>query len=222
VEPISPELVLVDPELAQRARALLPDLAGAYVSPEPPAAAAAPAPRTSWLRARRDGLIRVAAWCAVPSIALNVAFLRTDSAAEPAPVAAPSRVVTVTVAPIAPSARPRHGVAAARHEQAVPTRPKVAGPHGVLRWPEHGKALAYDVVVWRGHRRIADVWTQKPKIAVASLACRGSRTLAAGRYLWFVYPLVKAKPRRYGHLARWGTFAVGAHTRCPKHAKPAR
>ena len=219
MEPISPELVLVDPELAQRARALLPDL-----SPRETAvtAAAPPAARTTWLRARRDGLVRVAAWAAVPSIALNVALLRTDSAAEPAPVAAPSRVVTVTVAPIAPPTGPRHGVAAARHESELPSRPKAVSPHGVLRWPRHTRAVAYDVVVWRAHRRIADVWTPKPKIAVERVACDGARALAPGRYMWFVYPLVKAKPRRYGHLAKWGTFAVGGHTRCPKHAKPAR
>jgi hypothetical protein len=221
VEPISPELVLVDPDLARRARALLPDLASVDRAPEPAVAAAAPAPRTSWLRARRDGLVRVAAWCAVPSIALNVALLRTDSAAEPVPLSAPPRVVTVTVAPIAPPTAQRKGVAAARHERALPSRPKVAGPHGVLRWPEHRKAVAYDVVVWRAHRRIADVWTPKPKIAVASIACRGPRALAPGRYLWFVYPLVDTKPRRYGRLAKWGTFAVGKHTRCPKHATPA-
>lgn len=218
MEPISPELVLVDPELAQRARALLPYLS----SQEPAAAASAPAPRTTWLRARRDGLVRVAAWVAVPSIALNVALLRTDSAAEPAPVVAPSRVVTVTVAPLAPKIGPRQGVAAARHESALPSRPKIAGPHGVLRWRARAEAVAYDVVVWRAHRRIADVWTPRPKIAVASLACGGARSLARGRYLWFVYPLVDAKPRRYGHLAKWGTFAVGGHMRCPKHAKPAR
>jgi hypothetical protein len=218
VEPISPELVLVDPELAQRARALLPGPSAR----ETVDAAPAPAPRTTWLRARRDGLVRVAAWAAVPSIALNVALLRTDSAAEPAPVVAPSRVVTVTVAPVAPANGPRQGVAAARHERAVPTDRKVAGPHGVLRWPGRARAVAYDVVVWRAHRRVADVWTPTPKIAVASVACRGRRVLAPGRYLWFVYPLVKAKPRRYGHLAKWGTFAVGERTRCPKHAKPAR
>jgi hypothetical protein len=222
VEPISPELVLVDPDLARRARALLPDLSSVELSPEPAAAAVAPAPRTTWLRARRDGLVRVAAWAAVPSIALNVALLRTDSAAEPVPAAVPSRVVTVTVAPMAPRTGPRHGVAAARHESALPSRPKVAGPHGVLRWPERTSAVAYDVVVWRAHRRVADVWTSKPKIAVERLACGGARALASGRYLWFVYPLVEAKPQRYGPLAKWGTFAVGGHTRCPKHAKPAR
>jgi hypothetical protein len=217
VEPISPELVLVDPDLARRARALLP--APALDLPREEAERTPPHARPRLLRER---LVRTAAWLAVPSVALNVALLRTDSAAEPAPVAAPSRVVTVTVAPIAPPAGQRHGVAAARHERALPSRPKATGPHGVLRWPRHARAVAYDVVVWRAHRRIADVWTPRPKIAVARLACGGARALAPGRYLWFVYPLVKAKPRRYGHLAKWGTFAVGGLTRCPKHAKPAR
>jgi hypothetical protein len=225
VEPISPELVLVDPELAWRARALLPDPVRVDLAPAP----AAPLPPPAGRRPRRDRLIRAAAWLAVPSIALNVAVLRTDSVADPVPVSGPPpRVVTVTVAPIAPgsqrqteTALPREGVASARHSRVLPARPTVTGPRGVIRWPARRSAVKYDVVVWRSHRRIADVWTAKPRIAVASLACRrsGKHALATGRYLWFVYPLVKSKPRRYGRLAKWGTFAVGARARCPQAAK---
>jgi hypothetical protein len=228
VEPISPELVLVDPELAWRARALLPDPRRLDLSPAP----AAPLPSTTPVRRRRDRLIRAAAWLAVPSIALNVAVFRTDSVADPAPVSAPPpRVVTVTVAPIAPrshppvkrqTALPKKGVASAEHSRVARSRPTLTGPRGVLRWPARKSAVKYDVVVWRSHRRIADVWTAKPKIAVARLACRGGKhALATGRYLWFVYPLVTSKPRRYGRLAKWGTFAVGARARCPQAAKTA-
>jgi len=104
----------------------------------------------------------------------------------------------------------------------VPPRRAVTGAGGVLRWPATPRVVTYDVVVWLGHRRVADVWTSKPRVAVADLACHGSRPLASGRYLWFVYPLVDARLRRYGPLAKWGTFVVGARIRCLKEAKAGR
>ena len=178
-------------------------------------------------RLRREALVRAAAWLAVPSIVLNVALLRTDSAAEPSPESATAPVATLTVpAPSPQTGRPivqpkrTSGVASARHERVSRPRPHIA--RRLLRWPASTKATAYDVVVWRGHRRIADVWTTKPNLAVAALACHGARPLAAGRYLWFVYPLVDAQPRRYGRLAKWGEFAVAAGVRCRRYAKPAR
>ena len=226
MEPISPELALVDPELARRARALLPVPAASGVSLED--VVAAPAPRSSRLRLRRDLLIRTAAWLAVPSIALNIAYLRTDSAAQPAPVSAPPRVVTVSVAPRAPRVAPlktvttarrrarpsRSGVASARHDK----RPAVHAAKSELRWPHTARATAYDVILWRGHQRIADVWTTKPRVTVAAVACKGKTPLAAGKYLWFVYPLVHARPWRYGRLVKWGTVHVPAKLRCPRRA----
>jgi hypothetical protein len=225
MEPISPELALVDPELARRARALLPVPAAVGVPREDAVAAA---PRTSRLRIRRDLLTRTAAWLAVPSIALNIAYIRTDSAAQPAPVSAPPRVVTVSVAPRAPEGAPpttktrvrkrarpratRSGVASARHVKRAPAR----AAKTELRWPHTARATAYDVILWRDHERVADVWTTKPRVTVAELACKGKTPLAAGKYLWFVYPLVHARPWRYGRLAKWGTLRVPAKLRCPR------
>jgi hypothetical protein len=214
-EPISPELALVDPELARRARALLP-----HLSPVEPVAAPEPPPRARRLGIRRDLLTRTAAWLAVPSIALNIAYIRTDSAAQPTTVSAPPpRVVTVTIAPRAPKntaprrVRPsRSGVASARHAE---RRPHLRTAAKVLRWPGVARATAYDVVLWRDHDRVADVWTTKPRATVAEVACKGNTPLAAGKYLWFVYPLVHARPRRYGRLAKWGTLRVPAKLRCP-------
>jgi hypothetical protein len=217
-EPISPELALVDPELARRARALLPQL-----SPVEPVAAPEPLPRARRLGIRRDLLTRTAAWLAVPSIALNIAYIRTDSATQPATVSAPPpRVVTVTIAPRAPAAprtatprrvRPsRSGVASARHAE---RQPHLRTASKVLRWPGAARATAYDVVLWRDHERVADVWTTKPRVTVAAVACNGKTPLAAGKYLWFVYPLVHARPRRYGRLAKWGTLRISAKLRCP-------
>ena len=215
MEPISPELVLVDPELAARARAVLPEPAALVgdVDPSPP-----PAGRAQRLE---RAFLRVAAWLVIPSLALNVALLRADAVAEsvPAPTSSVSSVAPTTIAFPFPrlSHVPTHvpkpkraGVKSARHVRTV--RPRAE--KRVLRWRAHAKSKAYDVVVWRDHRRVADVWTTKPKIAIAALACRGSRPLAAGRYLWFVYPLVDSHPRRYGRLAKWGEFELSSRTRC--------
>jgi hypothetical protein len=224
MEPISPELALVDPELARRARALLP-VPAAYGVPREDVVAASP-PRPSRLRIRRDLLTRTAAWLAVPSIALNIAYLRTDSAAQPAPVSAPPRVVTVSVAPRAPKSAPpktetrarqrarpsRSGVASARHVK----RARVHVSTTVLRWPHAARATAYDVILWRDHDRVADVWTTRPRVTVTALACNGKTPLAGGKYLWFVYPLVHARPWRYGRLVKWGTLQVPAKLRCPR------
>ena len=224
MEPISPELALVDPELARRARALLPVPATFDVPRED--VVAAPQPRPSRLRIRRDLLTRTAAWLAVPSIALNIAYLRTDSAAQPSPVSAPPRVVTVSIAPRAPHRAPRpetrvrrgrpthSGVASARHVK----QPDLRVAQKVLRWRGAARATAYDVVLWRDHDRVADVWTTKPRVTVAAVACNGKTPLAAGRYLWFVYPLVHARPWRYGRLVKWGTLQVPAKLRCARRA----
>jgi hypothetical protein len=215
MEPISPELALVDPELAARARALLPPV-GLDLAPAPAAPAPPPAPRhRSW----RDRLVRTAAWLAVPSIALNVALIRTDGTGGPTFAATPGPTMAVTIPLRAlqppPSSKPPKlaGVESAQHIRIAP--PRVATR--VLRWPASARSKAYDVVVWRGRRRIADVWTSTPKVTIAALACRGSRPLEAGRYLWFVYPLVAANPRRYGPLAKWGRFAVASGTHCRPH-----
>ncbi len=220
MEPISPELALVDPELAQRARALLQAPGSLDLQPRDKEAVQRSPPARA--PAHRDALIRVAAWLAVPSIALNIALLRTDSGKESSPsstlpqVAAASSNGSLGPAttrglraragrPVRPTRPKAEGVEAAQYELNR-RRPRVA--RKLVRWPATANAAAYDLVVWRGRRRVADVWTTKPKIRVTALACRGQRRLEPGRYLWFVYPLLDSQPRRYGHLTKWGRFSV--------------
>jgi hypothetical protein len=216
-EPLSPELALVDPELAARARAALPELRLDDIAPRPVAAlrpAAAEAPRA---RPHVRALRAAAAVVFVASLTLNadLLFERRSTAEAEAP---PASSVTSTL----PKAKAPGGVKAAvevRKPKASPptlklpktprsTRPAVSA--ATLRWPASSAARSYDVVLWRGHRRVLDVWTTRPHVDLRTLPCIQRRPLAAGgRYLWFVYPQLQIKPKvRFGRLIRWGVLDV--------------
>jgi hypothetical protein len=225
MEPISPELALVDPELARRARALLPEPAVDGERELPPVAAPIPAKRP---RSRGDRLVRVAAWLAVPSIALNIAYMRADARSDSMPTVAPSPTATALSAGPAPDradVRPRSrqhakvkrpvnaAVAAAEFHKG--RAPAAAAP---VRWPAHGNAAAFDLILWRGHRRVADIWTKRRDMTIAELACGAKSGLAPGRYLWFVYPVVDARAGRYGRLLKWGKVDVRKHVGCRARA----
>ena len=198
-EPLSPELALVDPELAERARLALPE-PPAEVEPR---ASASSRPRR-WDRVARKAAVTVL----MPSLFLNVVLLREKL--NPAPAARPAQPAIAVVAGAEAKIPPR--AKAAKAAKPVPSqRSKVA--RRTLRWPVANRAAAYDVIVWRGHRRIADVWTTKPALSVETLRC--GRKLPAGRYLWFVYPVrSRAAPTRYGRLLKWGVLQVPAGPRC--------
>jgi hypothetical protein len=220
MEPISPELCLVDPVLAREARTRLPEL------PLPPAVAVAPEPVPPPRRAVGDRIARAGAWILVPSLLLNVALLKSSSPPGPSfatpAVTVPLPAVAATGAKPAkrradPPARRRppraHGVlgAKATPKPRPAARPPVA--RTTLEWPATAGATSYDLVLWRGHRRVADLWPKKPAMSVAAVACGGRRHLEKGRYLWFVYPVVDAGGgRRYGKLARWGVVEVDPKT----------
>jgi hypothetical protein len=216
--PLSPELALVDPELAERARYAL--TLAAAVPQIPPLEApmnVEPAPR---LARRHTTLMRAAAALAVPSIILNVALLRPGAPAEvrtAAPVggvAAASTTIVDTAPP--PDRAPRRRPAAS--PAAGPAR--AVATHTVLRWKKLPAARLYDVVIWRDGRRVRDVWTREPSVSVRSFACAASGAhLATGSYLWFVYPVQTAAGKRFGKLTRWGNFRVDEATCSPPAAR---
>jgi hypothetical protein len=141
------------------------------------------------------------------SLFLNVVLLREKL--DPAPVARPTiAVVAGAEAELPPK------TTTAKTATTKPVAPKrLEVVRRMLSWPAAPSAVAYDLIVWRGKRRIADVWTSRPRLSVASLRC--ARGVAPGRYLWFVYPVrSRAEPRRYGPLLRWGALQVPAGRRC--------
>ena len=227
--PLSPELALVDPELAERARQALriaaevPErtpqaLRIAEAVPRKPAeeapSTAVPVPRPA---RRHASLMRAAAALAVPSIILNVALLRDRApliipprtAHSVAGVAAASTsIVDTTLRPS--TAPPKRRPAAS--DAAEPAR-TVAAPR-VLRWKKLARARMYDVVIWRDGRRVRDVWTREASVSVRSVACATSGArFAPGSYLWFVYPVQGAAgSKRFAKLAHWGSFRVDTAT----------
>jgi hypothetical protein len=203
MEPISPELCLVDPVLARRARELLPPLEEVAREPAPPAEAPL----------RRHGrLIRFGGWVLAASLLLNVALLWPKNAAETAPVLSPAPTPKTARSPAKPPAPKRiGGVLAAKAEakrSAPRSNPRVVRKRRVLSWRATARADLYDLVLWRGHRRVADLWPTKSKVSVATVACGAGKRLARGRYLWFVYPVVDRVSRRYGALAGWGAVEI--------------
>ena len=214
MEPISPELCLVDPVLARRARELLPPLEDGVPDDVLQAETPVRAPRV-----RRARLARLGGWALAASLLLNVALLWPKSTAETAPVLVST---PAPKAPHAPSRRPTPkrtgGVLAAKAEarrSAKPAKPRVVRGRRVLRWRAAARADLYDFVLWRGHRRVADLWPTKSKLSVATVACGAGKRLAKGRYLWFVYPVLDRASRRYGALAGWGAVDIDPKT-CPR------
>jgi hypothetical protein len=225
MEPISPELCLVDPVLARRARELLPSL---ETVPDGGLAPEAPVPAQP---ARRRGrFTRVGGWVLAASLLLNVALLWPKSTSETGPVLAPAPTpAPKTTRESAPKKAPKKapetapspakrptpkrtsGVLAAKAEarrSARPAKPRVVRGRRVLSWRATARAGLYDLVLWRGHRRVADLWPTKSKVSVATVACGAGKRLSKGRYLWFVYPVVDRASRRYGALAGWGAVEI--------------
>ena len=224
MEPISPELCLVDPVLARRARELLPSL---ETGPDDGFAVEAPLPAHS---ARRGRVTRLGGWVLAASLLLNVALLWPKSTAETpvlAPAPAPAPKATKAARPPAKHSTAKHpvakrpkpkrtgGVLAAKAEakrRTRPAKPRLQRGRRVLSWRATPRADLYDLVLWRGHRRVADLWPTKAKVSIATVACGAGKRLAKGRYLWFAYPVLDRVSHRYGALAGWGAIEIDPKT----------
>jgi hypothetical protein len=183
-EAVSPELVLVDPELAQRRRAI--ELTGAWT----PAVHAASIRRRSVpvveagyervasKRLRRRPLFAAAAALGLVA-ATAVLVLRGESATKSKPhasvalpptVTTPPQTATATTPP-APKKKPVARPAARRSIQ--------------VNWRPVKFATFYHVVFVRSGRQL-DIWTAQSTLSAQSL--RSGRGLRPGRYSWSVRP----------------------------------
>jgi len=226
-ELVSPELALVDPELAARARSALPEPdTFAWLEATRPiqVTAGAPPRRLDLARAGRTAVLVLLA----ASLLVNADLLFEQRDAAPAQMQ-PSRAA----APAARKQPPRYGVRGAERKLVAPAPAKRAAPSQRhkssagspssapakslrLKWPKASSAVQYDVVIWRGHARVLDLWTRTPRLDVAALPCAQARKLTPNaRHLWFVYPQVsRGKTARFGALLKWGVFYAKRRPAC--------
>lgn len=221
-EPISPELVLVDPELARRVRPLgdSKEARGRRASTE--AVAAVPGPQRDAHPTRLRvvaGSVAVVAAIALVTIA-TAAVPRSDDrpyldASSPVGVATTSAAPSPTVprssledpeptrsatAPAASTVKPRPGTPPAGASRAERVE---------LRWEPVPKAAYYNVILWRDGRRLRDYWPRQPRlvIRIRTLDPLGGRTASAIH--WFVYPVeVEAGRSRIGPVRATGSITV--------------
>jgi hypothetical protein len=188
---VSPELVLVDPELAAALRETDVEAHSAAERIRRPAAVS-PAPESS---VRRTAMAVLGAVAAV--------LLLQESAGSPERVmrfpAAPPRLLPPIAAgktDASPRPLPPRRVTVRHVPHRLQRRPAV-----ILSWPEIQGADYYDLILWRDGHRMLDLWPRVPRQALGGVP--------AGRYLWFAYPgFGSPSSRRFGHLAGSGSVLV--------------
>jgi hypothetical protein len=215
-EVTSPELALVDPELARRARARLPNpgenealariasqlqrLPAAERSVEAAAEAGwgRRRPRRRWSTPLAVGVAVVAVFLLTD---LHVEFGRTPASAdtaaleEPEPTAptptapaepdssGPATTTTVDVpAPAPPAGRPR-------------ARPRSRPEPQRFAWAPTANADGYHVELFRQQVKVFATNTERPTATVPARWSFGgrSRTLSAGEYRWYVWPVTAGR-----------------------------
>ena len=180
----SPELVLVDPDLGELARARLPDAPPIRLEWTPIAQHSAivttRADRARRVRRRAPQLNerRFLVGCAVATaLVVLLVDLRVGTGSSPATQATP------------PSTSPLPG--------SVP-RPSATPSKPIDRrfvWAATPKASGYHVEFFRASRRVFVRDTVEPEVVVpASWTFAGShRTLRPGEYTWYVWPIVRGR-----------------------------
>jgi hypothetical protein len=238
-EPVSPELVLVDPELARRARAELP--AAETRRPAPARVAAEPAPKKRASRTAR--LLRLAAALVIAGTLVSPAvtpLARNGTAPPPAAVVAgesplarpaqqspaPTRAeprqraakATPATAPAdksTPAAAPAQKSTRAKRPAAKRrAAPPVARAPRTFVWVPVKGADAYEVQFFRGSRRVLLTRTSRPRLEVLTGRARGSGqrfVLTPGSYRWYVWPLFRS-----GSAVRRGDAVVQAKLVVPR------
>jgi len=196
-EVVSPELVLVDPQLAFRARASLAtpvrmvhSRSGAFAVRPYSSLVIADEPS----RARYDDLAqrgRRSGWVtACVALAIVVAILLSDVRVElghPSEAADRNAERADRVMPVRPS-KPRWSRDSRRPDSQAPSAATVRR----FAWAPADGASGYRFELFRGSSRIFTAETSRPELLLpANWRVAGKRqTLRAGAYRWYVWPLV--------------------------------
>jgi hypothetical protein len=171
---VSPELALVDPELARRARALLPDID--ELSLERPAATRPPEPVPAPSRERaprRRRWVLLAGGATVAVIAAAVLIVK-------------NRDGTSHVAPQRSAKAPATAVA-----KTAPARPSVQ----TFSWVAVPSAKSYEFELLKGSARIFEARSSLPRLKLPVTWVYRSRRmrLVPGTYRWLVRPVLGSK-----------------------------
>ena len=197
---VSPELALVDPDLADLARSGLPETGG-YVPPRMPRSPRLDsAPRLPSAAEQRGARPKAIAFSRVLSaLVVVVAALLTLVGADSIPsgphLSAPSPTPTVSTAQISTPPSQARNVVKPRKVQ--------------IRWAASRRADLYNLVFLRDGKRI-DIWPTKNAVTIVGTRISGARKrLTVGRYTWFAYAGFRTGQRvRYGPLIDHGTVRV--------------
>jgi hypothetical protein len=232
-ETVSPELVLVDPELAERIRPI--DITGAW-TPAVRAAAirgrTAPAPRASneieegvvvieeELRGpRRTPMLVTLGAAAAAGVAATAFVLHDDTRGSElagdvaAGRALPTQTAVVTTQPAQNTAATTHRTRTAKAPTKRVAATRVRAHPLRVTWKRVKFATFYHVVFNRKGSRGLELWTPHASISLRLL--RGGHGLNAGRYRWSVRPgygsfRFRKLPGRtfYGPIVKRGVLVV--------------
>ena len=181
---VSPELALVDPGLAERARAQLP------APPDTLEALTEPRPQPARRPRRWPG--RLVTWTALLGLLAGAGFVLGSRADVETPTAASVRPSMDAERPAVQPSESANGVArplAPRPVTGAPARPRR------FAWPPVAGATGYHVELFKGPVLIFRDDTTKPEILVRrSWRFAGRRhALRPGTYRWYVWPRVNGR-----------------------------